>query len=159
MITYSQALLHVAELICFGVLLVPIINEKWTGNRMTKLKQEKRQSMNLDRLKELSVMQGCWKFLYTRVPTQYKGCCFTFLSPFLLHYRGNPVHNVPPARTLLWGQRRQEKDIAIRGSLIIALLGTSLAQESPKIKRIERCFEMTAASDPFWLWLSFLIIV
>lgn len=69
------------------------------------------------------------------------------------------MHKVPPARTLLWGQRQQEKDIAIKGSLIIALLGTSLAQESPKIKGIQRWFEVTAASDTFWLRLRILAIV
>jgi len=53
----------------------------------------------------------------------------------------------------------EARGVAIKGSLLIALLGTSLAQESPEIKGAQRWFEMTAASDTFWLWLRFLTVV
>lgn len=140
---HTQPLQHVAELTCFRVR-----NEKWARNWISKLHKKKIRGMKLYCLRELSVMQSCRKFLYNKVPTQYKGSYCPFITiPAAL--QGRPCAHSPLARTLLRGQRQPEKNIAIKGRLIIALFGTSLAQESAEIKGVQRR----------WRWLQHQVLV
>ncbi|NXA14599.1 ZBT44 protein, partial [Sapayoa aenigma] len=109
------------------------------GVRFTRI-QNLKQHMLIH--SELSVMQSS---CVARFPRRIKAAA----SPFYHHsccITGASVCTQSPARTLLRGQRQPEKNIAIKGRLIIALLGTSLAQESPHIKGVQRQHEIPVGS-------------
>lgn len=88
-IRYSQPLQRVAELGCFRVLLVPVINEKGTSNRISKLiRGKKLRGMNLNSLRELShkVDEGSGIETFPRSikaatsPFYHRSCCVTGVS-------------------------------------------------------------------------------
>lgn len=132
---HTQPLQHVAELTCFR-----LRHEKWARKWISKLMQVKNGSS--------TVSESC---LSCKVD---KNSC-TARFPRNIKAPSAPFITIPAAlqgcpRTLLRGQRQPEKkktkNIAIKGRLIIALLGTSLAQESAEIKGVQRLWRTSAAS-------------